>query len=119
MPLLWINVPTFFLSNVTSLPSKVDKLVLNVQSIGADVVCITEAWQIVPELCHSENFILFHQFRENIRGGGLALFAWDKYRPQRLIVGIPERIKVLWVRVTPPFHPRLTASIIYSLARGD
>ncbi|KAK3882610.1 hypothetical protein Pcinc_013022 [Petrolisthes cinctipes] len=55
------------------------------------------------------------RLRENKRVGGLALFARDKYHPLHLIVDIPEGIEVLWVKLTPPSHPRLTASIIYCL----
>ncbi|XP_076064938.1 uncharacterized protein LOC143038979 [Oratosquilla oratoria] len=75
-------------------------------------MAITEAWQIVPEMCNIENFVLFHHLRVNRVVGGVALFCRADLNPSHLRVDIPEGVEVLWVRINPRLHPRHTASII-------
>lgn len=70
---MWYSLPSFLLSNVTSLANKVDELTVTVREESADIVAITEAWQIVPELCNIENYQLFFHVRTGRRGGGAAL----------------------------------------------
>ena len=112
VPLLWYSLPSFLLSNVTSLANKVDELTVQVRSVSADIVAITEAWQIVPEICGIVNYKLFHHLRSERRGGGVALYCRDSLCPTSISVEVPDGIEALWVRVTPASHPRNTASII-------
>ena len=58
---------------------------------------------------------MFHQLRSERRGGGVALFTRGIFKAQRLEVDIPEGVEGLWVRLSPPSHPRHTANIIYGL----
>lgn len=111
---LWYDLPSLFLSNVTSL-NKFDELMTTIKTINADVVAITEARQVAPETCHMEQYDLFHRLRSEKREGGLMMFTRGRLNARPLDVDIPEGVKALWVRLTPPSHPRHTASIIYCL----
>ncbi|XP_076069589.1 uncharacterized protein LOC143041511 [Oratosquilla oratoria] len=82
-----------------------EEVIETVRSTGCDMMAITEAWQIVPEMCNIENFVLFHHLR-------VALFCRADLNPSHLRVDIPEGVEVLWVRINPRLHPRHTASII-------
>ena len=46
------------------------------------------------------------------RGGDVAIFAHQNLNPSPLDIDVPEDVEALWVRVTPPHHPRHAASII-------
>ena len=70
VPRVWYSLPSLLLSNVTSLSNKMDELIVSVSSTCADIVAITEAWQIVPEVCTMQDFQLFHHLRTERRGGG-------------------------------------------------
>ena len=63
VPRVWYSLPSLLLSNVTSLSNKMDELIVSVRSTCADIVAITEAWQIVPEVCMMQDFQLFHHPR--------------------------------------------------------
>ncbi|XP_076067741.1 uncharacterized protein LOC143040545 [Oratosquilla oratoria] len=89
-----------------------EEVIETVRSTGCDMMAITEAWQIVPEMCNIENFVLFHHLRVNRGGGGVALFCRADLNPSHLRVDIPEGVEALWVRLNPRLHPRHTASII-------
>ena len=67
VPHVWYSLPSL-LSNVTSLRNKGDELTVTVRAASADIVGITEAWQIVPEVCSIENYQLFHHLRTVHRG---------------------------------------------------
>ncbi|XP_076033182.1 uncharacterized protein LOC143020617 [Oratosquilla oratoria] len=112
VPRVWYSLPSIILSNVTSLANKMEEVIELVRSTGCDVMAITEAWQIIPEVCNIENFVLFHHLRVNRRGGGVALYCRADLNPLHLRVDIPEGVEALWVKLTPRFHPRHTASII-------
>ncbi|XP_076039158.1 uncharacterized protein LOC143024257 [Oratosquilla oratoria] len=112
VPRVWYSLPSLLLSNVTSLTNKMEEVIETVRSTGCDMMAITEAWQIVPEMCNIENFVLFHHLRVNRVGGGVALFCRADLNPSHLRVDIPEGVEVLWVRINPRLHPRHTASII-------
>jgi len=56
VPQKWYSLPSLLLSNITSLTNKVDEVIATAQSTSADVVAITEAWQITPEVCTIQNF---------------------------------------------------------------
>ncbi|KAK3893298.1 hypothetical protein Pcinc_002854 [Petrolisthes cinctipes] len=43
------------------------------------------------------------------------MFRHTKYKAERLNVKTPRELEVMWVRLTPPCHPRHTASIICGL----
>lgn len=116
VPRVWYSLPSFLLSNVTSLTNKMDELIVSVRSNCADIVAITEAWQIVPEVCMMQDFQLFHHLRTGRRGGGVALFCRSDLSPSHLHVDVPAGVEAVWVRVTPPCHPRNTASIIICVA---
>ena len=62
--------PPFLKRNITG--KKVDEL--TVCAASADIVAITEAWQIVPEVCSVDNYQRFHHLRKRHRRGGVALF---------------------------------------------
>ena len=115
VPRVWYSLPSLLLSNVTSLTNKMDELIVTVSSTGADIVAVTEAWQIVPEVCMMEEYELFHHLRSERRGGGVALFCRSTLSPSHLPVNVPAGVEALWVRVTPPCHPSGTASIILCL----
>ena len=51
---MWYDLPSLFLSNVTSLNNKFDEFVTTVKSVSADVVAVTKAWQVVTEMCTIE-----------------------------------------------------------------
>ena len=112
VPRSWYSLPSLLLSNVTSLANKVDELIVTVREASADIVAITEAWQIVPEVCGIDNYQLFHHLRTGRRGGGVALYCRSSLCPSLLSVDVPDGVEALWVRVTSPSHPRNTASII-------
>lgn len=113
VPRVWYDLPSLFMSNVTSLCNKFDEVVTTVKTVSADVVAITEAWQIVPETCKIDNFHMFHQLRTDRRGGGVVFFCRKELNPSNLHVDVPEGVEALWVKVNPPSHPRHTAAIIY------
>ena len=79
VPRLWYDLPSLFMSIVTSLANKFDELVATIKMNNCDVVAVTEAWQIIPEICRIENYDMFHQLRRDRRGGGVALFTRGKY----------------------------------------
>ena len=115
VPRVWYSLPSLLLSNVTSLSNKMDELMVSVSSTCADIVAITEAWQIVPEVCTMQDFQLFHHLRTERRGGGVALFCRSSLSPSHLPVNVPPGVEALWVRVTPPAilatqHPSFCAS---------
>lgn len=112
VPRQWYDLPSLLLSNVASLGNKVEEMSATVKSLNISLVAITEAWQMVPEICQIEGYVLYHQLRSGRRGGGVALFARRELSASRLPVDIPEGVEALWVRLTPPSHPRDTASII-------
>ena len=116
VPRVWYSLPSLLLSNVTSLSNKMDELIVSVRSTCADIVAITEAWQIVPEVCMMQDYQLFHHLRTERRGGGVALFCRSSLSPSHLHVTIPNGVEALWVRVTPPRHPSDAASIILCVA---
>ena len=116
IPRLWYNLPSVLLSNVTSLNNKLDEVITTVKSVNPDIVAITEAWQVVPETCVIENYEVFHQLRTNRRGGGLVMFSRGYLNPCRLSVEVPGEVEALWVKITPPRHPRHTASVVLCLA---
>ena len=89
----WYSLPSLLLSNVTSLAKKVDEVIVTVRSTCADVLAITEAWEIVPDMYNIENFELFHHLRTNRRGVGMALFCRSDLSPSHLRVNIPEGVE--------------------------
>ena len=74
VPCIWYRLPSFLLSNVTTLANKVDELTVTVCVASACIVAITEVWQIVPKVSGIENYQLFHHLRTGWRGGGVVLF---------------------------------------------
>ncbi len=113
IPRLWYNLPSLLLSNVTSLNNKLDEVTTTIKSVNPDIVTITEAWQVTPEVCEVENYQLFHHLRTDRRGGGLVLLAKNNLSPTYLNVQVPREIEVLWVKITPSCHPRHTRAIIH------
>ena len=101
VPRTWYNLPSFLLSNVPSLRNKMDEVIETVRSTCADLVAITEVWQMVPVVCTIENFELFHHLRTNRRGRGAALFCRSSLSPSHLRDNIPEGIEALWIPTTP------------------
>ncbi len=63
LPRQWYDLPTLLLSSVASLSNKLDEVITTFKSTSADVVAVTEAWQIVPELFNITDFQLFHRLR--------------------------------------------------------
>ena len=98
---VWYDLPCLFMSNVTSLCNKFDELVTTVKTVRADIVAITEAWQVTPETCTMENYDMFHHLRTDRRGGGVVIFCRRDLTPSRLHVDVPEGVEVAWVRVSP------------------
>lgn len=115
VPRLWYDLPSLLLSNVTSLSNKLDEVITTIKSTNADVVAITEAWQIVPELCNITDYQLFHRLRTGKRGGGLVLYCRSHLHPTLLPVEPPDGVETLWVRLSPPAHPRHAASVLICL----
>ena len=68
------SLPSLLLLNLTSLANKVDELTVTMRAASADIVAITEARQIVPEVCSIDKYQLFHHLKKGRRGGGVALF---------------------------------------------
>ena len=112
VPRLWYSLPSVLLANVTSLCNKLDEVSATVKALDVGVVAITEAWQIVPEISAIEGYDLFYQLREDKRGGGVALYIREELCAFQPPVTVPEGVEALWVRLTPPSHPRLTASML-------
>ncbi len=112
VPRLWYSLPSLLLSNVTSLCNKVEEVSVTMRAVDAGIVAITEAWQIVPEICAVDNYQLFHHLRKQRRGGGVAVYCRNDLNPSHLDVNVPEGIEALWLRVSPTSHPRQLASII-------
>lgn len=69
IPRLRFGLPTLLMSNVTSFSNKTDELITAVRSVKVGVVAITEARQIVPVKCYTENYEQFHHLSTNRRGG--------------------------------------------------
>ncbi|MPC74709.1 hypothetical protein E2C01_069083 [Portunus trituberculatus] len=105
-PRQWFNLPSLLLSNVTSLTNKMDELIVTVRSTRADIVAITEAWQIVPEVCMMQDVQLFHHLRSERRDGGVAVYYRSTLSPSHLPVAVPAGVEALWVGVTPFSHLR-------------
>ena len=63
VPRQWYDLPSFMLSNVTSLCNKVDELSVTVKSLNVSVAAITETWQIVPEVSDIEGYTLHYYLR--------------------------------------------------------
>ena len=59
VPRTWYNLLSLLLSNVTSLGNKMDEVIVRVRSTCADIVTITEAWEIVSEVCTIDFFFFF------------------------------------------------------------
>ena len=91
---VWYNLPSVLLSNVTSLNNKLDEVITTVNLVNPDIVAITEAWQVVPEMCKIEGYEVFHHLRTGQRGGGLVMFSRGKLNPSRLTVDVPEELEV-------------------------
>ncbi len=66
---VWYSLPSLLLFNATSLPNKMDELIVTVSSTCADIVAVTEAWQIVPEVCTMQDYQLYHHLRTGRMGG--------------------------------------------------
>ncbi len=116
IPRVWYNLPSVLLSNVQSLNNKVDEVITTVKTVNPDIVAITEAWQVAPEICQIQGYEVFHHLRTKQRGGGLVLFSRVKLNPSRLNVEVPEELEVMWVKVSPAVHPRGCSNIIFCLA---
>lgn len=112
VPRIWYSLPSLLLSNVTSLSNKIDELTTVINKFSPGIVAITEAWQIVPDTINIDNYSLFCNLRTNKRGGGVALFSKNELSPILLPVNVPDGLELLWIRITPPCHPRHSASII-------
>ncbi|KAK8371873.1 hypothetical protein O3P69_011860 [Scylla paramamosain] len=61
--------PSLLLINATSLAKKMDELIVTVSSTFADIVVVTEAWQIVPEVSTMQDYQLYHHLRSGRKGG--------------------------------------------------
>lgn len=112
VPRLWYQLPSLFLSNVTSLSNKFDEVSVIVETTNVDIVAITEAWQIAPETCSLHNYETFHRLRTNKRGGGVVVLCRTDLHPTPLDVIVPEGIEAVWLRAAPASHPRQCASMI-------
>ena len=84
-----------------------DEVIVAVRSTWADIVAITEALQ-----CTRLKTKQFHHLSTNRRGGEVALFCRSSLSPSHFRVNISKGIEALWVRVTPLWHPRKTASVL-------
>ncbi len=69
VPRTWYSLPSLLLFNATSLANKMDEVIVTVRSTCADTVAVTEAWQIVPEVCTMQDYQLYHHLRSGRRGG--------------------------------------------------
>ena len=112
VPTLRYSFPTVLLSNVTSLSNKIDEVHTAITTHRPGLVAITEAWQIDPDTISISDYHMFHNLRTNRRGGGVVMFAHQSLQPASVQVDVPEELEVLWVRVTPPRHPRHSASLL-------
>ncbi|MPC89889.1 hypothetical protein E2C01_084852 [Portunus trituberculatus] len=59
------------------------------RSTCADIGAITEAWQIIPEVCMVQDFQLFHHLRSERRGGGVAVYCRSILSLSHLSVDVP------------------------------
>ncbi|MPC51008.1 hypothetical protein E2C01_044845 [Portunus trituberculatus] len=104
-----------------------DELIVTVRSTRADIVAITEAWQIVPEVCMVQDFQLFHHLRSERRGGGVAVYCRSTLSPSHLPVAVPRSRGPLGIGdsilppsrrsfhhplccITPPTYPHSTTT---------
>ncbi len=93
VPRMWYSLPSLLLFNATSLANKMDELIVTVSSTCADIVAVTEAWQIVPEVCTMQDYQLYHHLRSGRRGGGgVAVFCRSTLNPSHLPVDIPDDV---------------------------
>lgn len=113
VPRQFYNLAALLLSNVTSLPNKMEEVTIIARSVNSGVIAITEAWQLNPEVANIPGFSLFHHLRRNRRGGGVAVYCHDTLRPTQLPADIPQGVEAVWIRATPSKAPRGAASIIY------
>ena len=113
VPRVWYNLPTMLLSNVTSLPNKLEEVTITARSDNCGVIAITEAWQLNPQVATIPDFTLFHHLRVDRRGGGVAVYCHNTLRPTQLSTDIPDGVEAVWVRASPSKAPRGAASIIY------
>lgn len=81
-PHLWYGLPKCFMSNVTYLNNKLEKLHTTITSISPGIVDIIEAWRIPADALHTPNYTPFHRLRtKNKRGGGMVLICHDLSPP--------------------------------------
>ncbi|KAK3860170.1 hypothetical protein Pcinc_033764 [Petrolisthes cinctipes] len=84
IPTVRYNLPSVFLSNVTSLSNKIDELSTVITDSSPGIIAITEAWQFLPDTVKFDNYKTFHNLRCNKRGGGVALFVNEALHPSPL-----------------------------------
>lgn len=77
----WYELPTVLLSNVTSLTNKLEEVITASKSTSADIVEMTEAWQIIPENCGITGYPLFHRLRTEKRSGDLVFYCRSHLQP--------------------------------------
>ncbi|XP_071479390.1 uncharacterized protein [Diadema antillarum] len=69
------------------------------------------------------DFDVFYKSRQKTREGGVAVYARDLLRPQRLDVTVPPELEIVWVKLHPTRAPRsisfIVAAAIYHPPRSD
>ena len=101
------GIPTVLLTNVRSLPKKVEEIQQIAELNSAGAICITESWLStdIPDSCIAiPGFNLFRKDRIYATGGGLCIYL-DQSCDQ-------EEVESLWISIRPHSLPRKITSIV-------
>ena len=119
-------LPSFLISNVRSLVSKVDELATVALVNDVDMICITETWlssSIPDSLISLPNFVLFRNDRTFSSGGGVCIYINNYITCRRLEDFENPSIESLWLSVRPRRLPRsisiILLAVIYHSTSSD
>lgn len=103
MPLLLYNLVTTLEHHIIEQQNGGVKVTST--SAGVDIVAVTEAWQIILEVCTIENYQLFLHLKTDKTGREAALYCRSFPPSSRLHVNPPQDAETLWIRLTHPQSP--------------
>ena len=108
-------VAAFLLSNVISLPPKMDEVRAVAQIICPDFISITETWlqsHIHANVVELNGYNLIRKDRQEGIHGGICIYIKDSIKVSLLDILSTSSLEVLWVNLRPTRLPRGIYSII-------
>ncbi|RXG72239.1 hypothetical protein Avbf_04667 [Armadillidium vulgare] len=95
-------VPSILLTNPQSLTNCFDSFVERVKEKDPDVVAVSETWfsgnRPASEF-EMDGYTLFHDDREDRRGGGVALYIRTRLVPYSTAIDVPSILECIWAGV--------------------